>query len=65
MTVLMEMPRLRFNSLLAVQGNTLYIYGGTFEKADREFTFDDLYAIDLGNMDGYKEVFYRVFEAGG
>ena len=59
MTVSMEMPHPRFNSLLAVQGDTLYIYGGTFEKADREFTFDDLYAIDLGKMDGCKEVFCR------
>ena len=54
----------RFNSLLAVQCDTFYIYGGTFEKADREFIFDNFYFIDLGNMDGYREVFYR-FRSGG
>ena len=57
--MLMEMPQPRFNSLLAMQCDTLYIYGGTFEKADRKFIFNNLYFIDLGNMDGYKEVFYH------
>ena len=37
----------------------LYIYGGTFEKGDREYTFDEMYAIDLGKMDGVKEIFRR------
>ena len=26
-----------------MQGNTFHIYGGTFEKADRKFTFNNLY----------------------
>lgn len=60
MPVSMEMPHPRFNAQLAVQDDVLYIYGGTFEKGDREFTFDDLYAIDLGKMDGCKEIFSRV-----
>lgn len=54
-----EMPHRRFNSQLAVQDDTLFIYGGTFEKGDREFTFDDMYSIDLVKLDGVKEVFYR------
>jgi hypothetical protein len=54
-----EMPHRRFNAQLAVQDDTLFIYGGTFEKGDREFTFDDMYSIDLGKMDGVKEIFYR------
>jgi len=62
MPVSMEYPHPRFNALLAVQDDVLYIYGGTFEKGDREFTFDDLYAIDLGKMDGCKEVFSRPVE---
>lgn len=60
--VTMEMPHMRFNSQLTVQNDVLYIYGGTFEKADREFTFDDLYAIDLVKMDGCKELFHRNVE---
>src|SRR6478609_8423343 len=47
MPVSMEPPHVRFNAQLAVQDDVLYIYGGTFEKGDREFTFDDLYAVDL------------------
>jgi hypothetical protein len=62
MPVRMEFPHPRFNALLAVQDDVLYIYGGTFEKGDREFTFDDMYAIDLGKMDGCKEVFSRPVE---
>ncbi|KAJ5727345.1 hypothetical protein N7493_005165 [Penicillium malachiteum] len=54
-----EMPHRRFNAQLAVQDDLLFIYGGTFEKGDREFTFDDMYCIDLVKLDGVKEVFYR------
>lgn len=57
--VLNEMPHARFNAQMAVQDDVLYIYGGTFEKGDREYTLDDLYAIDLGKMDGCKEIFKR------
>jgi hypothetical protein len=62
MPVSMEMPHPRFNAQLAVQDDVLYIYGGTFEKGDREFTFDDMYAIDLGKMDGCKEIYSRPVE---
>ncbi|KAI1834411.1 hypothetical protein DTO006G1_43 [Penicillium roqueforti] len=54
-----EMPHRRFNAQLAVQDDTLFIFGGTFEKGDREFTFDDMYSIDLVKLDGVKELFYR------
>ncbi|KAI0465808.1 WLM domain-containing protein [Xylaria cf. heliscus] len=59
MPVSMEYPSPRFNAQLAVQEDILYIYGGTFEAKDREYTFDDLHAIDLGKMDGCKEIFKR------
>ncbi|KAK3329620.1 hypothetical protein B0H66DRAFT_467616 [Apodospora peruviana] len=62
MPVSMELPHQRFNAQLAVQDDVLYIYGGTFEKGDREFTFDDMYAIDLGKLDGCKEIFKREVE---
>jgi hypothetical protein len=58
-TVSMEFPQARFRAQLAVQNDVLYIYGGTFEVGDREFTLDDLYAIDLGKLDGVKEIFKR------
>lgn len=62
MPVTMEPPHMRFNAQLAIQDDVLYIYGGTYEKGDREFTFDDLYAIDLGKLDGCKEIFTRPVE---
>lgn len=40
--VMWEMPHPRFNAQLAVQDDVLYIYGGTFEKDDREYTFDEM-----------------------
>ncbi|GAB1194934.1 hypothetical protein APSETT444_004186 [Aspergillus pseudonomiae] len=54
-----EMPHMRFNAQLTVQDDTLFIFGGTFEKGDREFTFNDMYSIDLVKLDGVKEIFYN------
>lgn len=62
MPVSLEFPHPRFNAQLAVQDDLLWIYGGTFEKDDREFTFDDLYAVNLDKLDGCKEVFHREVE---
>ena len=44
------LPLERYNAMLAVQRNTLYIYGGIFESGDREYTLDDFYTIDLSKM---------------
>ncbi|KAI6713682.1 hypothetical protein JHW43_003808 [Diplocarpon mali] len=57
--VLMEFPHPRFNAQLTVQDDVLYIYGGTYEKGDVEFTFDEMYAVDLGKLDGVKQIFRR------
>ena len=54
---LTTMPHPRFNAQLAVQGDVLYIFGGTFERGDREFTFAEMHAIDLGKMDGVTEIY--------
>lgn len=53
-----EFPHPRFNALLAVQDDTVFIYGGTFERKDIEVTFSDLYSIDLNKLDGVKELYY-------
>ncbi|PSN62777.1 galactose oxidase [Corynespora cassiicola Philippines] len=57
-----EFPHPRFNASLTVQADTLYIYGGTFEKGDREFTFDELYSVNLNHLDGVVEIFRRELE---
>src|SRR5699024_4412523 len=44
---------------LAVQDDTLFIFSGMFEKGDKEFTFNDMYSIDLVKLDGVKEIFYN------
>ena len=60
--VLSTMPHPRFNAQLAVQGDVLYIHGGTYERGDHEFTFDEMYAIDLGKLDGVQEIYRRELE---
>lgn len=60
--LIMEMPHPRFNAQLAVQDDVLYIFGGTFENGDREYTFDEMWAIDLGKLDGVKEIYKRDLE---
>ena len=60
--IVMSLPRPRFNAQLAVQDDILYIFGGTYEHGDREYTFDELWSIDLGKLDGVKQIFYREVE---
>ena len=60
--VMWEMPHPRFNAQLTVQEDALYVFGGTFEKGDREFTFDEMWAVDLGKLDGVRGVFKRELE---
>ena len=60
--VLETMPHRRFNAQLAVQGDVVYIFGGTYEQGDREYTFDEMFAIDLGKLDGVQEIFRKDVE---
>ncbi|KAE9399333.1 galactose oxidase [Gymnopus androsaceus JB14] len=46
-------PLPRYNAMLAVLRNTLYIYGGIFERGSREYTLDDFYYIHLDKMERY------------
>lgn len=57
-----EMPHARFNAQLAVQDDVLYIFGGTWERGDREYTFDEMWAVDLGKLDGVKQIYRREIE---
>lgn len=58
-TSLMSMPHPRFNAQLAVQDDVLYLFGGTYEHGDVEYTFDEMWAIDLSRLDGVQEVYRR------
>ncbi|KAK0213836.1 galactose oxidase [Armillaria fumosa] len=46
-------PLPRYNAMLAVLRNTLYLYGGIFERGSREYTLDDFYSLQLDKMDRY------------
>ncbi|KAG8740857.1 hypothetical protein FRC12_015855 [Ceratobasidium sp. 428] len=46
-------PLPRYNALLAVLRNTLYIYGGIFERGSREYTLDDFYSLALDKLDRF------------
>ncbi|KAG2117421.1 galactose oxidase [Suillus cothurnatus] len=46
-------PIPRYNAMLAVLKNTLYIYGGIFERGSREYTLDDFYSIQLDKLERY------------
>ncbi|KAJ3293343.1 hypothetical protein HK104_004541 [Borealophlyctis nickersoniae] len=45
------MRNLRFNAMMTVAKNTLYIYGGIFEQGPREFTLSDLWSLNLDKLD--------------
>ncbi|KAI0685730.1 hypothetical protein BC835DRAFT_1408735 [Cytidiella melzeri] len=49
----LTLPLPRYNAMLAVLRNTLYIYGGIFERGAREYTLDDFYSLQLDKLDRY------------
>lgn len=50
------MPCPRFNAVVAVQKNVMYIAGGIIEKGEQEITLDDIWAIDLNKLDEFREI---------
>jgi len=48
-----SIPSSRYNAMLAVQKNTLYIYGGILERGDTEFTLDDFFSLQLDKLDKF------------
>lgn len=61
-TYINQMPHPRFNATTCVVEDSLYIFGGMFERGEREFTLDSMYAIDLGKMDGVKVIWENLKE---
>lgn len=52
--VMNHLPHARFNAATAVVDDLLFIYGGTWEYADKDFPIDSLYSIDLTKLDCVK-----------
>ncbi|KAG8216281.1 hypothetical protein J3R82DRAFT_6339 [Butyriboletus roseoflavus] len=46
-------PMPRYNAMLAVLRNTLYIYGGIFELGTHEYTLDDFYTLQLDKLERF------------
>ncbi|EKM57740.1 uncharacterized protein PHACADRAFT_116020 [Phanerochaete carnosa HHB-10118-sp] len=49
----LTIPLPRYNAMLAVLRNNLFIYGGIFERGSREYTLDDFYLLQLDKLDRY------------
>ncbi|CAH1179032.1 unnamed protein product [Phaedon cochleariae] len=55
-TVKTFQPSPRMNCGLAIKHGILYLYGGMFEDGDKQFTFSDMYSLDLKKLDEWKTV---------
>ncbi|ESK87632.1 kelch domain-containing protein 4 [Moniliophthora roreri MCA 2997] len=47
----LTVPIPRYNAMLAVIRNTLYLYGGILERGTREYTLDDFHYLQLDKME--------------
>ncbi|KAF8164705.1 hypothetical protein B0H34DRAFT_686248 [Crassisporium funariophilum] len=50
---MLTIPLPRYNAMLAVLRNTLYIYGGIYERGSREYTLNDFHSLQLDKMERY------------
>lgn len=46
-------PCPRFNSMLAISKNTLYLFGGIWEHLEKEITLNDMWSLNLDKMNGW------------
>ncbi|XP_017480471.1 PREDICTED: kelch domain-containing protein 4 [Rhagoletis zephyria] len=51
-----NLPSPRMNSGLCVCKGTLYVYGGLYEEDNKQYTFNDFYALDLHKLDEWKAI---------
>lgn len=49
-----NVPSPRMNAGLCVCKGTLYIYGGLYEEDNKQYTFNDFYALDLHKLEEWK-----------
>lgn len=49
-----QLPHPRFNATTCVVDDSLYIFGGVYERGEQEFNLDSMYLIDLNKVDGVK-----------
>ncbi|XP_011201997.2 kelch domain-containing protein 4 [Bactrocera dorsalis] len=51
-----NVPSPRMNSGLCVSKGVLYVYGGLYEEDNKQYTFNDFYALDLHKLDEWKSI---------
>ncbi|XP_054735460.1 kelch domain-containing protein 4 [Anastrepha obliqua] len=51
-----NIPSPRMNAGLCVCKGTLYVYGGLYEEDNKQYTFNDFYALDLHKMDEWRTI---------
>lgn len=49
-----EGPSPRMNPAMTIRNGVLFLYGGTIEEGDRQYTLDDFYALDLHKLDRWQ-----------
>ncbi|KAH3687976.1 hypothetical protein WICPIJ_001038 [Wickerhamomyces pijperi] len=49
-----KLPHPRFNASTAVVDDTLFIFGGVWEKGEKDYSIDSFYSVDLAKLDGMK-----------
>ncbi|TIB85921.1 galactose oxidase [Wallemia mellicola] len=47
-------PMPRYNAMLAILRNTLFVFGGIFEQGTQEFTLDDMHSLALDKLERFK-----------
>ncbi|CAN8024998.1 unnamed protein product [Ixodes persulcatus] len=49
-----SVPVPRMGCSMVIKHGILYLYGGTFEDGDRQFTLSDMYSLDIHKLDQWK-----------
>lgn len=52
--VVTALPHPRFNVTSCVVDDVLFLFGGIWERGEKEFHLDSMYSVDLGKLDGMK-----------
>ncbi|TPX67680.1 hypothetical protein SpCBS45565_g03536 [Spizellomyces sp. 'palustris'] len=59
-----NVPHPRYNAMLTVYRNTLYLYGGLFEERKKEFTLDDMWTLNSDKGGPWETVIKGGWERG-
>eukprot|EP00727_Mastigamoeba_balamuthi_P002093 m51a1_g11881 hypothetical protein (652) ;mRNA; f:573363-575487 len=51
-----KVPSPRYGSQCAVVGSSMYVWGGVTETDKAEYTFDDLFELNLNKLDGFSTI---------